>query len=593
MSAQSYYTPERSNRRSSGGGGSGASAVGSYEDPDLQELLGNSALVAELEEVDEDAAGLESAGEKAAIEPEPAVDSGGSSELEAAPGLTTAAPEAGEAAPAAALAAVGSTYTVRAGDSLSAIADRLGTTVDALVAANGIKNANLIYPGQVLTVPSASSSGSDSASTSGADAGSTGTKAPTTTSYTIVAGDTLSAIAARHGTTVEALVQENGISNPNRISVGQVLKIPSGAATTSTTDTTTDTPTTDTPTTDTTQTETKTEPQAPTTTTYTVRSGDTLSAIASRYGTTVAAISAANGISNPNLIAVGQVLTIPSSSTTTTTTTTTTGHGTEEVAVNETALTSVVNAVLAQVPSSYAAYAATAVPSILRQCAATGMRNANQVAYVLATAEHESHFGTPLYSRSQSLVEDSNPLNQGADGTWSARNHLTGDSITGSSKSELETKYWDDCYGGRLGNVKGTSDAANYRGRGFVQLTGRNNYSNMSNILNSTGFSYEIDGTKYGAGGQPIDLLSHPDHVNRVPDLAARVMVEGMERGSFTGKSLDDYIDDDSTDFTNARRIVNGDTATNGARIGSTATGFVGALSAWSTVFDTSAKKTT
>lgn len=45
------------------------------------------------------------------------------------------------------------TYTVKKGDTLSAIARKHNTTVEALVASNGIKNKNLIYVGQVLTIP--------------------------------------------------------------------------------------------------------------------------------------------------------------------------------------------------------------------------------------------------------------------------------------------------------------------------------------------------------------------------------------------------------------------------------------------------------
>ena len=79
------------------------------------------------------------------------------------------------------------------------------------------------------------------------------------------------------------LVALNGISNPNLIYVGQVLKIPvSGSESTSNS----------------------------TVTTYTVQSGDTLSGIAWKFGTTVNHLVAINGISNLNLIYVGQVLKI-------------------------------------------------------------------------------------------------------------------------------------------------------------------------------------------------------------------------------------------------------------------------------------------
>ena len=94
--------------------------------------------------------------------------------------------------------------------------------------------------------------------------------------YTVKAGDTLSGIASKYNTTIDKLVSINGISNPNLISVGQVLKL-------------------------------KGEPSKGNKT-YTVISGDNLSSIASRFGTTVERICNLNGISNPNLIHPGQVL---------------------------------------------------------------------------------------------------------------------------------------------------------------------------------------------------------------------------------------------------------------------------------------------
>ncbi|MDD6795208.1 MAG: GH25 family lysozyme [Clostridiaceae bacterium] len=100
--------------------------------------------------------------------------------------------------------------------------------------------------------------------------------------YTVVYGDTLSEIAQKFGTTVSTLTSINGISNPNLIYAGEVLKIPDNGGSSS-----------------------------GGTITYKVRSGDTLSEIAKRYGTTVSAIANLNGISNPNLIYVGQLLRIP------------------------------------------------------------------------------------------------------------------------------------------------------------------------------------------------------------------------------------------------------------------------------------------
>ena len=150
------------------------------------------------------------------------------------------------------------TYTVKSGDTLSAIANDFGVTVDQLVRWNNISNPNLITVGQILYFSDKSSSGSGSGIT-----------------YVVQAGDTLSGIAARFGTTVAELVSLNNISDPNLIYVGQVLKIPSSGNSSRT---------------------------------YTVQAGDTLSYIAAKFGTTVANLVTLNNISDPNLIYVGQVL---------------------------------------------------------------------------------------------------------------------------------------------------------------------------------------------------------------------------------------------------------------------------------------------
>lgn len=103
-------------------------------------------------------------------------------------------------------------------------------------------------------------------------------QAPAVGTYTVRSGDTLSSIASKFGTSYQTLAILNGISNPNLIYIGQVLRVNGSASAGSVY--------------------------------YTVRVGDNLSSIASRYGTSYQSIASLNGLTNPNLIYVGQTLKI-------------------------------------------------------------------------------------------------------------------------------------------------------------------------------------------------------------------------------------------------------------------------------------------
>lgn len=97
------------------------------------------------------------------------------------------------------------TYTVKAGDTLSEIALRYGTTYQELAKINNIKNPNLIHVGQVIKI-----------------------NGTTETTYTVKSGDTLSGIASKYGTTWQKLYEKNKSvigNDPNLIKPGQVLKI--------------------------------------------------------------------------------------------------------------------------------------------------------------------------------------------------------------------------------------------------------------------------------------------------------------------------------------------------------------------------------
>lgn len=107
-------------------------------------------------------------------------------------------------------------YVVRAGDTLGRIAARYGVSVSSLVNANHIANPNRIYVGQRLVIPGVS----------GSPAAPAPSPAPVTGSiYIVQPGDTLSKIAVRYRTTVAALVAANGLTNPDRIWIGQRLRI--------------------------------------------------------------------------------------------------------------------------------------------------------------------------------------------------------------------------------------------------------------------------------------------------------------------------------------------------------------------------------
>lgn len=178
-------------------------------------------------------------------------------------------------------------YTVKSGDTLSGIASQYNTTVNQIVSLNQLSNPNLIYVGQVLKLKNSQTTNSSSSSS---------TAATTVGTYTVKAGDTLSAIASRYSTSSSTLASLNSLSNPNLIYVGQVLKVSSNASTSSSTSSSANSTVT-------------------TAASYTVKAGDTLSAIAAKYGTTYQALASTNSISNPNDIYVGQVIKVSATAT--------------------------------------------------------------------------------------------------------------------------------------------------------------------------------------------------------------------------------------------------------------------------------------
>ncbi len=103
-------------------------------------------------------------------------------------------------------------HVVRLGDTLYSIARHYGTTIEAIAQANHIADPRWIQVGQRLTIPSSET-----------------TPSPQPTTYTVQRGDTLSLIARRHHTTVQAIAELNSILNPDLVYVGQRLAIPGSA----------------------------------------------------------------------------------------------------------------------------------------------------------------------------------------------------------------------------------------------------------------------------------------------------------------------------------------------------------------------------
>lgn len=134
------------------------------------------------------------------------------------------------------------------------------------------------------------------------------------------------------------------------------------------------------------------------------------------------------------------------------------------------------------------------IAQIITSFQINGDRDFRKLAYILATALHESKLLTIKEIRGNA----------------------------GSDLYNLQEKYWN----------------TGFYGRGFVQLTHKDNYIKMGKRLN-------------------IDLVNNPElALNKIH--ASDILVIGMMEGIFTGKSLKDYINSNGEDYFTARKIVNG-----------------------------------
>jgi len=176
-----------------------------------------------------------------------------------------------------------STYTVKAGDTLSGIASKHKVSLSDLMKWNGL-DTTLIFPGNEFVVSKSGASSGGSSSSSGSNSsGSTST-------YKVKSGDTLSHIASRHGVSVANLKKWNNLSS-DLIRVGQKLSVKGGSSSGSSSSGSSN------------------SGSSSSKKTYTVKSGDSLSKIASQYGVTVSKLKSWNSLKS-DTIYIGQKLSI-------------------------------------------------------------------------------------------------------------------------------------------------------------------------------------------------------------------------------------------------------------------------------------------
>src|SRR5699024_66801 len=176
----------------------------------------------------------------------------------------------------------GATYTVKAGDTLCGIAAKHNVSISDLMKWNGL-DTTLIYPGNVFVI---SKNGSSSSSSSGSSSGGSSSS----TTYKVKSGDTLSHIASRHGVSVANLKKWNNLSS-DLIRVGQKLSVKGGSSSGSSSSGSSN------------------SGSSSSKKTYTVKSGDSLSKIASQYGVTVSKLKSWNSLKS-DTIYIGQKLSI-------------------------------------------------------------------------------------------------------------------------------------------------------------------------------------------------------------------------------------------------------------------------------------------
>ena len=145
--------------------------------------------------------------------------------------LLAAAPADAPSAPPLAQTPVAGGYVVQGGDTVSAIAQKHGVSVDALFAANGLGWSSIIYPGQAIAIPGPASALAEVPVVSEAQVAPPPAAAPPSTgTYIVAAGDTIIAIAQSHGVTAQAVLDANGLDGSSIIYPGQAIAVPAAAS---------------------------------------------------------------------------------------------------------------------------------------------------------------------------------------------------------------------------------------------------------------------------------------------------------------------------------------------------------------------------
>ena len=179
-----------------------------------------------------------------------------------------------------------------------------------------------------------------------------------------------------------------------------------------------------------------------------------------------------------------------------------------------------VDKVVAAMPHEYqhSPTARRTVENLMSEAASQGITDKAQIAYMLATAQRESSFGTDMSEGWGPEQIHAQKLYDAPDDPKNLGNHANPDP---------NSRYTN-------------GDGYRYRGRGYVQITGRRHYEEWSKMLG-------------------VDLVKNPELAAQ-PEYAKQIMVKGMTHGLFTGHSLSRYVNSSKGlyNFRDARTVVNG-----------------------------------